>query len=99
MSDTGHLEHSPGGGPMKVGVALVDVMTGLNATVAVLAALQERQRSGLGQHIDIALLDVQVAALANQAANYLVGGQLPARMGNAHPNICRTRTFRRPMAT
>jgi crotonobetainyl-CoA:carnitine CoA-transferase CaiB-like acyl-CoA transferase len=87
MSVTGHPEHSPGGGPMKVGVALVDVMTGLNATVAVLAALQERQRSGLGQHIDIALLDVQVAALANQAANYLVGGQLPARMGNAHPNI------------
>lgn len=87
MSVTGHPENSPGGGPMKVGVALVDVMTGLNATVAILAALQERQRSGLGQHIDIALLDVQVAALANQAANYLVGGQLPARMGNAHPNI------------
>jgi crotonobetainyl-CoA:carnitine CoA-transferase CaiB-like acyl-CoA transferase len=72
---------------MKVGVALVDLMTGLNASVAILAALNHRNATGLGQHIDIALLDVQVAALANQAANYLVGGTVPARMGNAHPNI------------
>jgi crotonobetainyl-CoA:carnitine CoA-transferase CaiB-like acyl-CoA transferase len=62
-------------------------MTGLYATIAVQAALSERERSGLGQHIDLALLDVQIACLANQASNYLAGGTVPARMGNAHPNI------------
>jgi crotonobetainyl-CoA:carnitine CoA-transferase CaiB-like acyl-CoA transferase len=62
-------------------------MTGLYATIAVQAALTERERSGLGQHIDLALLDVQIACLANQASNYLAGGLLPRRMGNAHPNI------------
>jgi crotonobetainyl-CoA:carnitine CoA-transferase CaiB-like acyl-CoA transferase len=72
---------------MKVGVALVDVMTGLHASIAVLAALQHRHSTGEGQYIDLALLDVQVACMANQAANYLVGGQTPRRMGNAHPNI------------
>ncbi len=87
MSLTGHPDGAPGGGPMKVGVALTDVMTGLYASIAVLAALQRRQASGTGQHIDLALLDVQIAALANQAANYLIGGQAPQRMGNAHPNI------------
>ncbi|MEP6873203.1 MAG: CaiB/BaiF CoA-transferase family protein [Burkholderiales bacterium] len=87
MSVTGRPDGEPGGGPLKVGVALTDVMTGLYATVAVLAALQRRQASGEGQHIDLALLDVQVAALANQASNFLVGGQVPQRMGNAHPNI------------
>ena len=87
MSVTGRPDSEPGGGPLKVGVALTDVMTGLYATVAVLAALQRRQASGEGQHIDLALLDVQVAALANQASNFLVGGQVPQRMGNAHPNI------------
>ena len=87
MSVTGRPDGEPGGGPLKVGVALTDVMTGLYASVAVLAALQRRHASGMGQHIDLALLDVQVAALANQASNFLVGGQVPQRMGNAHPNI------------
>jgi crotonobetainyl-CoA:carnitine CoA-transferase CaiB-like acyl-CoA transferase len=70
-----------------VGVALVDIMTGLYATIGVLAALRHRDATGEGQHIDLALLDVQVAALANQAANYLTSGVAPKRMGNAHPNI------------
>jgi crotonobetainyl-CoA:carnitine CoA-transferase CaiB-like acyl-CoA transferase len=87
MSITGHQDGEPGAGPMKVGVALVDVLTGLYASNAILAALQHRNKTGEGQHIDVALLDVQVAALANQAANYLVGKRIPARMGNAHPNI------------
>ncbi len=87
MSLTGRPDGAPGEGPIKVGVALTDIMTGLYSTVAVLAALAHRERSGRGQHIDLALLDVQIAALANQAANYLVGGDVPQRMGNAHPNI------------
>ena len=87
MSLTGRPDGTEGGGPMKVGVALTDIMTGLYATVAVLAALKRREQSGEGQHIDLALLDVQIACLANQAANYLVGGIVPRRMGNAHPNI------------
>lgn len=87
MSLTGHPDGTAGGGPLKVGVALTDVMTGLYAAVAVLAALAHRARTGEGQHIDLALLDVQIACLANQAANYLVGGIVPGRMGNAHPNI------------
>ncbi|MGN6315697.1 CaiB/BaiF CoA transferase family protein [Trinickia sp.] len=87
MSLTGRPDGSPGAGPVKVGVALTDVMTGLYSTVAILAALAHRERSGRGQHIDLALLDVQIASLANQAANYLIGGDVPGRMGNAHPNI------------
>ena len=87
MSLTGRPDGSEGEGPLKVGVALTDVMTGLYATIAVLAALAHRERSGVGQHIDLALLDVQIASLANQAANYLVGGIVPKRMGNAHPSI------------
>ncbi|CAG2353352.1 MULTISPECIES: CaiB/BaiF CoA transferase family protein [Burkholderia] len=87
MSVTGRADGTEGAGPVKVGVALTDVMTGLYATVAVLAAVAHRERTGRGQHIDLALLDVQIAALANQAANYLVGGIVPRRMGNAHPNI------------
>jgi crotonobetainyl-CoA:carnitine CoA-transferase CaiB-like acyl-CoA transferase len=87
MSITGRADSEEGAGPQKVGVALTDIMTGLYATIAVQAALAERGRSGLGQHIDLALLDVQVACLANQASNYLAGGVVPARMGNAHPNI------------
>lgn len=74
-------------GPQKVGVALVDVMTGLYATIGILAALNHRHTSGQGQHIDLALLDVQVAALANQAASYLTTGVAPRRLGNAHPTI------------
>jgi crotonobetainyl-CoA:carnitine CoA-transferase CaiB-like acyl-CoA transferase len=87
MSLTGRPDGAQGEGPIKVGVALTDVMTGLYATVAVLAALAHRERTGQGQYIDLALLDVQIACLANQAANYLVGGMVPRRMGNAHPNI------------
>ena len=87
MSITGAPDGAPGAGPQKVGVALTDVMTGLYAAIAVQAALLERSRSGLGQHIDLALLDVQIAGLANQASNYLAGGVLPRRMGNSHPNI------------
>jgi len=87
MSVTGRADGEEGAGPQKVGVALTDIMTGLYATIAVQAALAERQRSGLGQHIDMALLDVQVACLANQASNHLAGHMLPKRMGNAHPSI------------
>ncbi|GAB7550167.1 CaiB/BaiF CoA-transferase family protein [Cupriavidus sp. 8B] len=87
MSITGRPDEEDGGGPVKVGVAVTDVMTGLYATVAVLSALAFRDRTGKGQHIDLALLDVQIASLANQASNYLVGGSAPRRMGNAHPNI------------
>lgn len=87
MSLTGRSDAEEGAGPQKVGVALVDIMTGLYATVAVLAGLAHRERTGQGQHIDLALLDVQVATLANQAANFLTSGVAPRRMGNAHPNI------------
>ncbi|OOG44601.1 CaiB/BaiF CoA-transferase family protein [Polaromonas sp. A23] len=87
MSVTGRPDGEAGAGPQKVGVALTDIMTGLYATIAVQAALAEREKSGLGQHIDLALLDVQIACLANQASNYLAGQIVPRRMGNAHPNI------------
>jgi len=87
MSVTGLPDDETGGGPMKVGVALTDVLTGLHAVSAILAALAWRERSGEGQHIDLALLDVQVSCLANQAMNYLVTGKSPARLGNAHPSI------------
>ena len=87
MSVTGRADGEEGAGPQKVGVALTDIMTGLYATIAVQAALAERERSGRGQHVDLALLDVQIACLANQASNYLAGGVVPRRMGNAHPNI------------
>ncbi|MEZ5646788.1 MAG: CaiB/BaiF CoA-transferase family protein [Burkholderiaceae bacterium] len=87
MSLTGRPDGEAGAGPMKVGVALTDIMTGLHATIAILAALNHRHATGEGQFIDLALLDVQVAALANQASNYLVGGLRPTRLGNSHPNI------------
>ena len=87
MSVTGEADGRPGGGPQKVGVALVDILTGLYAANAVQAALLERERSGLGQHIDLALLDTEVASLANLSLNYLCSGVSPKRMGNAHPNI------------
>ena len=87
MSVTGETDDRPGGGPQKVGVALVDILTGLYAANAVQAALLERERSGLGQYIDLALLDTEVASLANLALNYLCTGVSPKRMGNAHPNI------------
>ena len=87
MSLTGRADDEPGGGPQKTGVALTDIMTGLYATSAILAALLHRQATGQGQAIDMALLDVQVAALANQAASYLATGEVPRRLGNAHPSI------------
>lgn len=87
MSITGRADGEEGEGPLKVGVALTDVLTGLYASNAVLAALAWRERSGEGQYIDLALLDVQVACLANQAMNYLATGHSPRRLGNAHPNI------------
>ncbi len=93
MSVTGEPDGTAGGGPQKVGVALTDIMTGLYATVGILAALSERERSGLGQSVDLALLDVTAATLANQAANYLVGGVNPVRLGNAHPNIVPYQSF------
>ncbi len=87
MSLTGRPEGESGAGPVKVGVALTDILTGLYSTVAILAALAHRQHDGGGQHIDMALLDVQVACLANQAMNYLTTGESPQRLGNSHPNI------------
>ena len=87
MSLTGRSDDEPGDGPMKVGVALTDILTGLYAANAVQAALAWREKSGEGQFIDLALLDVQVASLANQAMNYLTTGVSPGRLGNAHPNI------------
>lgn len=87
MSITGERDDRPGGGPQKVGVAVADVMAGLYATIGILAALASREVTGAGQHIDLALLDVQVATLANVALNYLVSGRVPARWGNAHANI------------
>ncbi|MBD8615707.1 CoA transferase [Pseudomonas putida] len=87
MSLTGKADGEQGAGPAKVGVALTDILTGLYSTVAVLAALAHRDKGGGGQQIDMALLDVQVACLANQAMNYLTTGVAPGRLGNAHPNI------------
>lgn len=80
-------------GPIKVGVAISDVLTGMNATTAILAALNERNQSGLGQNIDISLFDSQLSALVNVASNYLVSGKVPKRMGNEHPNIVPYQTF------
>ena len=87
MSVTGAPDDEPGGGPQKVGVPIVDIMTGMYAAIAVLAALAERGQSGKGDTIDIAMLDVATAMLANQAMNHLVSGATPTRRGNKHPNI------------
>lgn len=93
MSVTGLPDQVPGAGPVKVGVAITDLFTGMYSAVAMLAALEYRRRTGEGQHIDIALLDVQVATLANQAMNYLTSGKVPGRLGNAHPNIAPYESF------
>jgi crotonobetainyl-CoA:carnitine CoA-transferase CaiB-like acyl-CoA transferase len=93
MSVTGERDDLPGGGPQKVGVAVADLFTGMYATVAILAALRHRDATGAGQVIDMALLDTQVAMLANLGANYLVSGQAPRRMGNAHQNIVPYQVF------
>ncbi|MCV2448159.1 CaiB/BaiF CoA transferase family protein [Paracoccus sp. DMF] len=87
MSGIMDLTGDPGGEPQKVGVAWIDIFTGLYGVIAVQAALAERERSGQGQHLDLSLLDCGVAVLANQATNYLLGGVVPHRLGNAHPNI------------
>jgi crotonobetainyl-CoA:carnitine CoA-transferase CaiB-like acyl-CoA transferase len=81
------------GEPMRAGVAIADLFTGLYASNAILAALRGRDATGTGCHIDMALLDVQVAVLANQAMNYLIGGEVPHRLGNAHPNIAPYQVF------
>ncbi|RQS11482.1 CaiB/BaiF CoA-transferase family protein [Burkholderia sp. Bp8998] len=93
MSITGERDSEPGGGPQKAGVAIADLATGLYSTIAVLAALAHRDRTGEGQHIDMALLDVQVALLANMNTNFLASGKPPVRWGNAHPNIVPYQTF------
>jgi len=93
MSITGERDDLPGGGPQKAGVAVTDIVTGMYATVAVLAALQERHNSGLGQHLDIALLDSHVAMLANQNSNYFNSGVAPQRAGNAHQNVVPYQVF------
>src|SRR6516225_1332172 len=83
----------PDGEPMKVGVGIADVMTGMYAAVGILAALQHRQRTGEGQHIDISLLDTQISWLVNAGTNYLTDGKLPTRLGNGHPNIVPYQVF------
>ena len=93
MSITGERDDLPGGGPQKVGVAVTDLMTGMYSTIAILAALAHRERTGVGQHIDMALLDVSVAMLANMNMNYLTSGQVPKRWGNAHPNVIPYQVF------
>ena len=87
MSVTGERDDRPGGGPQKLGIAYADMTTGMHAAIGVLAALVQRGVSGRGQYIDLALLDVQVASMAVMAMNYFVGGRVPGRYGNAHPNI------------
>ncbi len=87
------LTGEPDGEPQKVGVAWIDIFTGLYGVIGIQAALAERERSGLGQHVDLSLLDCGVGVLANQATNYLLGGAVPARMGNAHPNIVPYQVF------
>ncbi|MGE0773468.1 MAG: CaiB/BaiF CoA transferase family protein [Sphingomonadaceae bacterium] len=87
MSGIMDLTGEPDGAPQKIGVAYADILTGLYAVIGIQAALAERARSGLGQHVDMALLDVMVGTLANQAMNYLASGIAPTRLGNAHPNI------------
>jgi len=93
MSITGVPDGEPGAGPQKVGVAVADLMCGMYAVAAIVAALYERERSGQGQYVDLALLDTQVAWLANQALNYLVSGRSPVRQGTAHPNIVPYQAF------
>ncbi|HEX8569898.1 MAG TPA: CaiB/BaiF CoA-transferase family protein [Caulobacteraceae bacterium] len=93
MSITGQPEGAPGGEPMKVGVAVADLFTGLYASNAILAALLHARATGEGQHVDMALFDAQAAMLANQATNWFVSGEAPTRMGNAHPNLAPYQPF------
>lgn len=94
MSITGERDDLPGGGPQKVGVAFADIATGLYSTIGILSALIQRAASGVGQYIDMALLDVQVATIANMNLNYLVSGRVPKRQGNAHANIVPYQVFK-----
>lgn len=93
MSITGRPDEVPGGGPLRVGVALTDIFTGIYASTAILAALEVRNRSGQGQHIDMALLDVGMAVLANQAAGFVNTGKVPQRQGNSHPSLAPYQDF------
>ena len=93
MSITGRADSEPGGGPLRVGVALTDLFTGVYASSAILAALNVRHQTGLGQHIDMALLDVGMAILANQAAGFLNTGKVPQRQGNSHPSLAPYQDF------
>ena len=94
MSITGQPDGAAGAEPMKVGVAVADLFTGMYASSAILAALRHAERTGVGQHLDVALFDCQAAMLANQAMNWFVGGTPPGRLGNAHPNIVPYQVFR-----
>ena len=93
MSITGRADEVPGGGPLRVGVALTDLFTGVYACSAILAAIEVRHRTGEGQHIDMALLDVGMAILANQAGGFLNTGAVPERMGNSHPSLAPYQDF------
>ena len=93
MSITGRADEMPGGGPLRVGVALTDLFTGVYASSAILAALEVRNRTGAGQHIDMALLDVGMAILANQASGFLNTGNVPRRQGNSHPSLAPYQDF------
>lgn len=93
MSITGAADGQPGAGPQRVGMAVADLTTGMNATVAILSALHHRNNTGEGQHIDMALLDVQVSWLANQALNYFCSGKAPGRTGEYHPNLAPYQPF------
>jgi len=94
MSITGEKDGEPGAGPQKAGIPIIDIMTGMYASIAVCAALTHRAETGVGQHLDLALLDTQVAILANQGANFLATGVAPGRLGNAHPNIVPYQPFK-----
>ena len=94
MSVTGERDDRPGGGPQKAGIPIADLITGMYAAVAICAALAHRAKSGVGQHLDLALFDSLTAVLANQAANYLATGAPPGRLGNDHPNIAPYQVFR-----
>ncbi|HKX36023.1 MAG TPA: CaiB/BaiF CoA-transferase family protein [Rhizorhapis sp.] len=94
MGITGHADDQPGGGPMKVGIAAGDILTGLYSTIAILAAVERRRVTGLGQYIDMSLLDSVVATNSYQALNYFISGRIPQRQGNAHPNMVPYQVFR-----
>jgi crotonobetainyl-CoA:carnitine CoA-transferase CaiB-like acyl-CoA transferase len=94
MSINGEADDKPGGGPMKSSIAVTDVLTGLNATIAILAALENRHHTGKGQHIDISLLDTIVHFGSNQVASYFASGEVPRRWGNAHPNLTPYQPFK-----